>query len=45
METTIGSRMNGEENGNYYNGLSRDYYKDPFLPESAKETASGVTLG
>ena len=22
---------NGKENGNYYNGLYRDYYKDPFL--------------
>ena len=22
---------NGKENGNYYNGLCRDYYKDPFL--------------
>ena len=23
--------MNGEENGNYYNGLCKDYYKNPFL--------------
>ena len=39
METTItglyrveglGLRRNGKENGNYYNGLYRDYYKDPF---------------
>ena len=22
---------NGKENGNYYNGLYEDYYKDPFL--------------
>ena len=37
METTrmglgsIGFRRNGKENVNYYNGLYRDYYKDPFL--------------
>ena len=24
-------RRNGKENGNYYNGLFRDYGKDPFL--------------
>ena len=24
-------RDNGKENGKYYNGLYRDYYKDPFL--------------
>ena len=24
-------RRNGKENGNYYDGLYRDYYKDPFL--------------
>ena len=22
---------NGKENGNYYNGLYMDYYRDPFL--------------
>ena len=24
-------RNNGKEYGNYYNGLDRDYYEDPFL--------------
>ena len=24
-------RRNGEEHGQYYNGLYRDYYKDPLL--------------
>ena len=23
--------MNEKEHGNYYNGLHRDYFKDPFL--------------
>ena len=27
----LGFQRNGEENGKYYNGLYRDYYKDPFL--------------
>ena len=35
MGTTImglGFRRNGKENGNYYNGCYRDYYRgDPFL--------------
>ena len=25
----LGLRRNGNENGNYYNGLYRDYYEDP----------------
>ena len=34
MEITIGFRvygLEGMEHGNYYNGLCRDYYEDPFL--------------
>ena len=27
----LGFRRNGKEHGNYYNGLFRDYYKDPVL--------------
>ena len=27
----LGFRRNGKEHGNYYNGLYRDYHKDPFL--------------
>ena len=37
METTIEFRVQGlgghcKRNENYYNGLHRDYYEDPFLP-------------
>ena len=27
----VGFSRNGKEHGNYYDGFSRDYYKDPFL--------------
>ena len=27
----LGARRNAKENGQYYNGLYRNYYKDPFL--------------
>ena len=34
METTImrlGFRRNGKDNGNYYHGMYRNYFKDPVL--------------
>ena len=34
METTImhsGCMVDGKQSENYYNGLYRDYYKDPFV--------------
>ena len=38
-------RRTGKEHGNYYHGLYRDYYKDPFLRTVEDAGARGLGVG